>query len=154
MLLEQHLRPQHLYVADALNDLGILYCHQGRYPEAEALFQRVLEQLGSQHPQSAHSFKNLAMLYFYQKQYIKAESFFQQALSLFEQHLPLHPSFIEALENYIYLLRETHQEDKAGEVEAHAQYITSLKGIGNHSTRSIAASDESELKHHTNSNSL
>jgi hypothetical protein len=51
---EKILGPEHPDVADSLHDLASLYYRQGRYPEAEPLYQRALaireQQLGPEHP--------------------------------------------------------------------------------------------------------
>lgn len=56
----------HPDVASILNDLAGLYKKQGRYPEAEPLYQQVLRLrrslLGEQHPDVATSLNNLAVL--------------------------------------------------------------------------------------------
>ncbi len=61
-ILEQHLQPQHLYITDTLHDLGVLYHQQGKFTEVEALYQRMLEQLGSGHPSFADVLKKYAAL--------------------------------------------------------------------------------------------
>ena len=56
----------HPHIAFVLNDLGLLYEAQGRYAEAEPLFQRGLAireaALGSNHPDLATSLENYAAL--------------------------------------------------------------------------------------------
>src|SRR5437016_1313345 len=62
--LLDHDTPQ---VADPLHGLANLYSEQGKYAEAEPLYQRVLQiweqTLGPQHPNAAYPLNNLAILY-------------------------------------------------------------------------------------------
>ncbi len=56
-----------LAIADSLNGLGVVYQEQGRYADAEPLYQRCLKirraQLGADHQRYAQSLHNLAGLY-------------------------------------------------------------------------------------------
>ena len=55
------------YTAFSLNDLALLYTSQGKFVQAEPLFQRALaireQQLGPEHPYTASSLHDLAFLY-------------------------------------------------------------------------------------------
>ncbi len=68
-----------------------LYRVQGRYSEAEPLYNRSLaiwkQQLGDNHPDTAKSFGNLALLYYSQGRYSEAEPLFKQALAISKQQL-------------------------------------------------------------------
>jgi CHAT domain-containing protein len=83
-------------VANSLNNLASLYYNQGKYAEAEPLYQRALrireKALGLEHPDVAISLNNLAALYYAQAQPEKAEVFFQRGLenlfSQFERYFP------------------------------------------------------------------
>jgi CHAT domain-containing protein len=71
---EKALGPDHLDVANSLNNLALLYQTQGgRYADAEALYQRTLaifeKALGPDHPDVATSLNNLALLYSLQSHY-------------------------------------------------------------------------------------
>ena len=63
---EQQLGPDRLSTAISLNNLAELYRVQGRYGEAETLFNRSLaiygRVLGSDHPDTAARLNNLALL--------------------------------------------------------------------------------------------
>jgi tetratricopeptide (TPR) repeat protein len=63
----QELGPDHPDTAESLNNLAILYFYQGKYEQAEPLYQRALaiyeQQLGALHPNTATSLNNLAALY-------------------------------------------------------------------------------------------
>ena len=83
------LGEEHPYVASSLNNLAGLYRNQGRYSEAEPLYQQALEirkrLLGEEHPDVASSLNNLAGLYDNQGRYSDAEPLYQQALELHEK---------------------------------------------------------------------
>jgi len=83
-------------VANSLNNLAQLYGKQGRYAEAEPIYQRALaireKALGREHPDVAHSLNRLAKLYQAQGEYAKAEPLYQRALAIREKALdPEHP---------------------------------------------------------------
>jgi len=68
--------PDHPSVANALNNLALLYRGQGRYADAEPLHKRSLaiheKALGPDHPIVAQSLNNLAELYLLQGRYADA----------------------------------------------------------------------------------
>ena len=76
----------HPDTATSLNNLASLYQAQGKYAEAEPLFQRALaiseQQLGKDHPDTASSLNNLAGLYQAQGKYAEAEPLYQRALAI------------------------------------------------------------------------
>ncbi len=61
------VRPEHPDTATSLNNLALLYDSQGKYEQAEPLYQRALhireQVLGPEHPDTAQSLNNLAALY-------------------------------------------------------------------------------------------
>jgi tetratricopeptide (TPR) repeat protein len=63
-LRQKLLGDEHPDVATSFNNLAALYESQGRYSEAEPLFQQALalrqKLLGDEHPSVATSFNNLA----------------------------------------------------------------------------------------------
>ena len=82
---EKALGPDHPDLAIDLNNLALLYDTQGRYAEAEALYQRSLtireKALGPEHPDVAGSLNNLAELYRAQGHYAEAEPLHQRSLA-------------------------------------------------------------------------
>ena len=60
-----------------LNDLARVYQAQGKYAEAESLYQRALvineKALGPEHPHTVNNLNDLAVLYKYQGKYAEAE---------------------------------------------------------------------------------
>ncbi len=80
-----------LAVATSLNNLALLYESQGKYAEAERLFQRSLvikeKVLGENHL-AATSLNNLAGLYRAQDNYAKAEALYLKAISILEKAFP------------------------------------------------------------------
>ncbi len=93
--LQQNLNLS-LDLADSLNELGILYCKQEKYNQAEPLFKQALtmsqELLGDHHPDVAGILNNLAALYHNQRRYEEAEPLFNQALAMRQKLLGDHHS--------------------------------------------------------------
>jgi tetratricopeptide (TPR) repeat protein len=83
---------------------------QGRYAEAESLFQAALkeaEQSGPEGPRVALSLDNLAMLYYTQGRYAQAEPLYQRALAVAEKGLgPEDPYVATNLNNLGVLYRQ------------------------------------------------
>ena len=83
--------PTHPDVAASLNNLAGLYDAQGRYAEAEPLYERALaiweKALGPEHPDVATSLNNLAELYRDQGRYAEAEPLYERALAIREKAL-------------------------------------------------------------------
>jgi tetratricopeptide (TPR) repeat protein len=84
--------------------LAYLYSSQGRYEEAEPLYEQALElsqrNLGENHPDVANSLNNLAGLYYSLADNTKAEPLYLQALELCERVLgENHPNTITIRKN-------------------------------------------------------
>src|SRR5260370_15520415 len=81
----------HLHTATSLNNLAGLYHTQGKYEQAEPLFQRALkidkQVYGKDHPDIASDLNNLAGLYHDQGKYEQAEPLYQRALAIREKLL-------------------------------------------------------------------
>ena len=84
--IEQTLGEEHKQTAYIYNQLAYFYNAQGKYTEAEPLFQRSLtikeKVLGEDHPDVATSLNNLAALYEAQGKYTEAEPLYQRSLAI------------------------------------------------------------------------
>jgi len=70
----------------------------------------------------------LALLYNGQGRYAEAEPLYQRALAIYEKALgERHPDVATGLENYAALLRQTHREAQAAELEARARAIRVMR---------------------------
>jgi tetratricopeptide (TPR) repeat protein len=103
-LRQKLLGDEHPDVATSFNNLAALYRSQGRYSEAEPLYQQALalrqKLLGDEHPDVATSFNNLAGLYESQGRYSEAEPLYQQALALRQKLLgDEHPAVATSFNN-------------------------------------------------------
>ncbi|WP_287131357.1 tetratricopeptide repeat protein [Candidatus Cyanaurora vandensis] len=97
--------------------LGYLYESQGRYEQAEPLYEQALalsrKLLGEEHPAVASSINNLAALYDSQGRYEQAEPLYVQALALRRKLLGQeHPDVATSLNNLgaFYYERGRYQE--------------------------------------------
>ena len=75
-----------LRVADAANDLAVVYANSGRPLEAELLFTRALaigeKGLGADHPGVGATIQNLGILYATQERYREAEPLLKRSLAI------------------------------------------------------------------------
>jgi tetratricopeptide (TPR) repeat protein len=75
-----------LRVADAANDLAVVYANSGRPLEAELLFTRALaigeRGLGADHPGVGATIQNLGILYATQERYREAEPLLKRSLAI------------------------------------------------------------------------
>ncbi|WP_103124609.1 CHAT domain-containing tetratricopeptide repeat protein, partial [Nostoc cycadae] len=90
---EKVLGKEHPDVATSLNNLAFLYDAQGKYQQAEPLYQRSLaileKMLGEKHPLVATSLNNLAALYLAKGDITRAIDFSQRGLEIQAQNLNL-----------------------------------------------------------------
>lgn len=97
-----------LALARLQHDLAWLYSDQGRYAEAELLYQHSLEikeeSLGKNHIDVATTLNNLASLYDTQGRYEKADPLFQRALEIKEKSLGKDHTEVAATLNNLALL--------------------------------------------------
>ncbi|MCC2695854.1 tetratricopeptide repeat protein [Nodularia sp. LEGE 04288] len=87
-LCQTHKVTEHSIFSDSLNNLAELYRRQGRYSEAEPLYQEVLKTRirlwGEEHLDVAQSLNNLGAFYFNQGDFFAAEQNFVKALNLWK----------------------------------------------------------------------
>src|SRR5262245_27991180 len=88
--------------ADCFGRLGKAYRLQGKYAEAEPLFQRALDirekAFGPEHPDTATSLNSLAVLYNLQERHAEAEPLLHRVLAISEEALgPEHPDTANSL---------------------------------------------------------
>jgi tetratricopeptide (TPR) repeat protein len=120
-------------VATTLNNLAGLYESQGRYEEAEPLYQRSLaiseKALGPDHPSVATTLNNLAGLYYRQGKYQKAGQAFERIITIFEKALgPDHPNLAVAMSNYAVILGKLERDAEAAKWTIKAEAIRQLRG--------------------------
>ncbi len=102
----------------ALNELALVYSVQGRYAEAEPLYQRSLEirekTLGEDHHDVAESLHNLAWLCSAQGCYEEAEPLYERALEILEKTLgKKHPNVAASLSSLALLYHTQGKYAKA-----------------------------------------
>ncbi len=77
-------------MATSFNNLALLYQAQGRYPEAEALYERSLaigeKALGAEHPDVAQSLENYAALLRKTRRGAEAENMEARAKAIRAKH--------------------------------------------------------------------
>jgi tetratricopeptide (TPR) repeat protein len=105
--LQQKLNLE-IELAESLNNLAELYYFQGRYSEAEPLFQQALEirqrLFSGDHIDVAASLNNLAYLYLSKGRYAEAEPLYRQALEMRQRLFSGdHPDVASSLNNLAYL---------------------------------------------------
>ncbi len=111
--------PEDPRLADSLNNLAAAYHAQGRYNEAEPLYDQALaireKILGSEHALVGQNQNNLAELYRNQHRYAEAETLQMRALAVRENALgPKHPDVGESLNN---LALNYHTQGRYAEAE-------------------------------------
>ncbi|CAM9252072.1 unnamed protein product [Ectocarpus sp. 8 AP-2014] len=105
----QQWRQELLVEASAACDLGVVLAQQGKYEDADALFVRVLRDLGAtvgtEHPNYASVLNNRAGLLGIQGKYEEADPLYLESIEIGERTLgPNHPSLAVRLNNRAGLL--------------------------------------------------
>jgi len=126
-LAEGAYGPDHLVVADIVNNLAINERGRGLLPEAEKLYERALgiwtRKLGVEHPKRGSALTNLSMIHRTHKQIKLSEDELREALALYEKSFPPdHPEIAITLNALAQLM--------AGEehfAEAEALAVRALK---------------------------
>ncbi len=103
--------PKDTRLATSLNNLAFIYKVQGKYADAEPLYERSLaiveETLGLGHPRLATSLDNLAGLHHEQGNYAEAEPLYKRSMAVREKALgPGHPDVAQSLNNLAELYYE------------------------------------------------
>jgi Tfp pilus assembly protein PilF len=119
--LEKALGPDHTSTLDTVNNLGLLYCDQGKLNEAEEMFRRALagrkKALGPDHTSTLGTVNNLGLLYCDQGKLDVAEEMFRRALAGREKALgPDHTSTLGTVNNLGLLCCDQGKLDVAEEV--------------------------------------
>jgi tetratricopeptide (TPR) repeat protein len=123
---------EHLFVADALHNLGIVCDDQGRYEEAAAYFRQSLEirsrRLGPDDPEVARSLNSLAIAYWNQEKYADAEPLLERAVAIKEKSLgPDSAELANSLINLGVLKHAQHKFDEAEPLFKRALAISEKK---------------------------
>ncbi len=101
---ETSLGAEHIDVASALHNLGIVLNDKGEYPGARSHLERALaikeRVLGPDHPELVNTLSSLGVAAVYSGDYPAARSFFERALAVAEQGLgPTHLLVAQVLAN-------------------------------------------------------
>lgn len=131
-IIRETIGPEHPNAVSPLRNLGILYATQGKFAEAEALLRQALAidlaTLGPDHPEVAVALRNLAGFYAAQGNYPEAERLVRKSLGIQEKVLgPEHVEVASSLEVFAALLRKTHRDEEAKELEARAHEIHAMQ---------------------------
>lgn len=99
------------YIAQNLNNLGLLYQTLGDYQQAQSYHNRALEMkrtnIGENHPSFAVSLNNLALLRYETGNYSTAESLYQQSIKVLHKKVGMkHPHYLNSLYSLAQLYRE------------------------------------------------
>lgn len=110
---------EHIYVAQSINNLAIIYDFQERYSDAEPLYVQALEMkqrlLGEEHEIVAQSLNNLAIFYRKQGRFSEAGPLYKQALESRRYTLgEEHPDVAQSLNN---LASFYHSQGRFSEAE-------------------------------------
>ena len=109
--------------------MASVYCEQGKYGEAEALYERALkiseEKQGRDHPSTANTLNDLAGLCKRQGRYTEAELLYERALRIREEKPgPNHPDTAETLNDLAGLYKK-QGADKCGDQNLRRSLIIS-----------------------------
>lgn len=121
-------RPEYPYLSSDLESLGSAVCAQGDVNRALPLFQQatqiIVKAESANHPRVAGSLLALARCYSRVENYAEAEAVLKRAIQILEKPGPRIPfEIFDVLEFYARLLRATHREAEARQVEARVQEV-------------------------------
>jgi tetratricopeptide (TPR) repeat protein len=103
-LRDEKIGKEHPDTLTSMNNLAEALSNQGKYAEAEVIFQETLalreKVLGKEHPNTLMSMSNLAQTLSYQGKYAEAEVIFQETLALGKKLLGKeHPKTLMSMSN-------------------------------------------------------
>ena len=115
-------------VAIAQHNLANLYRNLGKYAQAERLYLSSLaiweKTLGPDHPYVGMSLKERANLYRDQGKYAEAEPLYIRSLQILEKSLDEnHSDVVEAMEDYILLLKGMNRTQEMAKLESRLKTI-------------------------------
>jgi formylglycine-generating enzyme required for sulfatase activity/CHAT domain-containing protein/Tfp pilus assembly protein PilF len=118
----------HPNYAQALNNLGNIYSSQGKYNDAEQMYQRALaiyeKAVGTNDPRLGQTLNNLAVLYRRKGDYVHAEQLYRRALAIREKSLgPDHLEVAQTLNNLAFLLNVQRKYAEAADLGQRALSI-------------------------------
>jgi tetratricopeptide (TPR) repeat protein len=118
--------PQDSRLITSLDSLASVYEAQGRWVEAEPLYQRTVtlqeNLLGLEHPDVADNLNNLAIVYKAQGKYSEAEPLYKRALAIRQKaHGQKHPDVADSLDKLAMVY-----QSQGKYVEAEAAYKRAL----------------------------
>ncbi len=133
-----------------LSYLALLYESQGRYSEAEPLYQQAIEivkiALPENHPSLATDLNNLANLYRFQGRYSEAEPLYQQAIEIVKIALPEnHPFLATDLNNLAGLYKSQGRYSEAETLYQQAIEIDKISLPENHPSLASGLNNLAEL---------
>ncbi|KFA68901.1 hypothetical protein S40285_09512 [Stachybotrys chlorohalonatus IBT 40285] len=113
--------PEHTSTLSTLNNLGLLYAHQGQLKKAEDMYNRALKgkekAWGPEHTSTLDTLNNLANLYAHQGRLKKAEEMYNRVLRGYEKTLRVpmvdtYPPALKTMENLGDLLRHVGRPEE------------------------------------------
>jgi tetratricopeptide (TPR) repeat protein len=127
----------HPSVATSLNNLAALYNSQGRYAEAQPLYEQALEMRQSlfagDHPDVASSLNNFAALYKSQGRYAETLPLYEQALKMRQRLFAGdHPDVASSLNNFAALYKSQGRYAQAQALYEQALEMTKRLFAGDH----------------------
>jgi tetratricopeptide (TPR) repeat protein len=122
---------EHADVGLSLHNLAKLYHDQGRYKEAENLYQRALtireRAIGAEHPHNVYTLNSLAQFLLEQGQLERGEELCRRALTIREQKLGTrHPNYADSLATLALLYERRGDENRA--LQLYQQALASCEG--------------------------
>lgn len=119
---------EHVDLAGAQNNIGVVYFKKGNYKDALNAFERALvmrrKSLGNDHLDVGKVLYHLALACHADKRFDEADGHYRKALDIKNKQLGNnHPDLINLLRNYADLLRLTSRDSIAGQMEQFAQGI-------------------------------